>query len=54
MTDNENICKNCIYYENGKDYQPYCNCIEDNGKQYVKPTDNCKWFEHNNVVEVVS
>lgn len=43
--EKECMCQNCIYYEYGKDPQPYCNCAEDTGKLNVKPTDCCEYFE---------
>lgn len=45
MNEEKQICANCLYYEYGKEPQPYCNYPEDNGKQYVKPSDSCECFE---------
>lgn len=36
-------CKDCIYYETGKDYTPYCNYI--NGLDEAKEDDFCSYGE---------
>ena len=36
-------CKDCYYYETGKDYTPYCNHI--NGLDEVKDNDYCSYGE---------
>jgi hypothetical protein len=37
-------CKDCGYYENGKDYAPYCNNVM-NLFEEMKPTDFCSYGE---------
>ena len=37
-------CKDCEYYENGKDYAPYCNNVM-NLFEEMKPTDYCSYGE---------
>lgn len=37
-------CKDCGYYENGKDYAPYCNNVM-NLFEEMKPTDYCSYGE---------
>lgn len=36
-------CKDCVYYEKGKDYTPYCNHI--NGLDEAKDNDFCSYGE---------
>ena len=37
-------CKDCIYYEIGKDYEPYCNHVT-HGIPYPKADDFCSYGE---------
>ena len=37
-------CKDCIYYEIGKDYEPYCNHVT-HGIPYAKADDFCSYGE---------
>ncbi len=37
-------CKDCIYYEDGKGYVPYC-CNVENMFEQMKPTDFCSYGE---------
>lgn len=37
-------CKDCIYYEIGKDYEPYCNHVT-HGIPYPKDDDFCSYGE---------
>ena len=41
-------CKDCGYYENGKDYAPYCNNVM-NLFEEMKPTDYCSYGERREV-----
>lgn len=36
-------CKDCIYWDNGKDYEPYCNNID--GLNEPSETDFCSYGE---------
>lgn len=36
-------CKDCIYYEKGKDYQPYCNCFDGGISDYPQEDDFCSY-----------
>ena len=36
-------CKDCIYYEEGKDYQPYCNCFDGGISDYQQEDDFCSY-----------
>ena len=38
-------CKDCIYYEIGKDYQPYCNCSDGGISDYPQDNDFCSHGE---------
>ena len=38
-------CKDCIYYEKGKDYQPYCNCFDGGISDYPQEDDFCSYGE---------
>ena len=32
-------CKDCVHYEKGKDYQPYCNCLDGGITDYPQGHD---------------
>lgn len=34
-------CKDCVHYEKGKDYQPYCNCLDGGTTDYPQDNDFC-------------
>lgn len=36
-------CKDCIYYETGKDYLPYCNCVDGGISDYPREMDYCSY-----------
>lgn len=37
-------CKDCVYWENGKDYEPYCTCI-NSCMEVVNSDDFCSYGE---------
>ena len=38
-------CKDCIYYETGKDYLPYCNHVDGGIADYPRADDFCSYGE---------
>lgn len=36
-------CKDCVYWENGKDYLPYCNCSDGGIDDYPQADDFCSY-----------
>lgn len=38
-------CRDCIYYETGKDYLPYCNCDDGGIADYPRENDFCSYGE---------
>lgn len=38
-------CKDCIYYETGKDYLPYCNHADGGIDDYPREDDFCSYGE---------
>ena len=38
-------CKDCIYYETGKDYLPYCNHVDGGISDYPRADDFCSYGE---------
>lgn len=38
-------CKDCLYYETGKDYMPYCNHPDGGIADYPRESDFCSYGE---------
>lgn len=41
-------CRDCVYWENGKDYTPFCNRPEYGFHECPKPDDFCSYGERKN------